>query len=623
MSDTSGKSGAASNANGKTSRRPGTRNLAPLRRVLPFLAPYKLRIFGAVVAVFVAAGTVLAFGQGLRQLVDKGFSSHDPALLDQALMVMLGFVVVLAAATASRFYLVAWIGERVVADIRRAVYAHVLGLSPAFFEATRTGEVLSRLTNDTTLVQTVIGSQASVAARNALMLIGGIAMLIVTSPKLTLLISLIVPAVVLSILFFGRKVRKLSRATQDRVADVSDYIEESLNAIRIVQAFGHEDLDRASFAARVEQAFAIATQRINSRAFLTGFATLLAFGATGIVLWIGGLDVFAGKLTVGQLSAFVFYAALVAGAVGSLSEFMGDLQQAAGAIERLMELLATKSEIEAPARPLPLPERAEGAVAFRGVTFHYPTRPDDSALESFSLLVAPGETVALVGPSGAGKTTVFQLLLRFYDPQSGVITLDDVVLKDADPRAVRARIGLVPQDPVIFSGTAWDNIRYGRPNASDAEVRAAADAAAASEFLDRLPDGFDTHLGARGVTLSGGQRQRVAIARAILRNPSVLLLDEATSALDAESERMVQVALERLMKGRTTLVIAHRLATVLKAGRIVVMDRGRIVDIGSHEQLIARCGLYARLAELQFNTGALAGSPPDDKPRQPVSVTAR
>ncbi|MFZ0694325.1 MAG: ABC transporter transmembrane domain-containing protein [Alphaproteobacteria bacterium] len=621
MTDASGNSGAVS---GKTSRRPGTRTLAPLRRVFPFLAPYKLRIFGAVIAVFVAAGTVLAFGQGLRQLVDKGFNSHDPALLDQALIVMLVFVVVLAAATASRFYLVAWIGERVVADIRRAVYSHVLSLSPAFFESTRTGEVLSRLTNDTTLVQTVIGSQASVAARNALMLIGGIAMLIVTSPKLTLLISLIVPAVVLSILFFGRKVRKLSRATQDRVADVSDYIEESLNAIRIVQAFGHEDLDRASFAARVEQAFAIATKRINSRAFLTGFATLMAFGATGVVLWIGGQDVFAGKLTAGQLSAFVFYAALVAGAVGSLSEFMGDLQQAAGAIERLMELLATKSDVEAPARPLPFPERARGAVAFRGVTFRYPTRPDDAALENFSLLVAPGETVAMVGPSGAGKTTVFQLLLRFYDPQSGAITLDDVVLKDADPRAIRARIGLVPQDPVIFSGNAWDNIRYGRPEASDADVRAAADAAAASEFLDRLPEGFDTHLGARGVTLSGGQRQRVAIARAILRNPSVLLLDEATSALDAESERMVQVALGRLMNGRTTLVIAHRLATVLKAGRIVVMDRGRIVDIGSHEQLIARCGLYARLAELQFNAPALAGlSAQADEPPQPVSVTAR
>jgi ATP-binding cassette subfamily B protein len=589
--------------------RPSTRDVASLRRLFPFLAPYKSRLALAGVAVAVAAGTVLAMGAGLRRLVDEGFSSGNAALLDQALVVLLGVIVVLAGATAARFYLVAWIGERVMADIRRAVYDRVVGLSPAFFEATRTGEIMSRLTTDATLVESVVGSTGSMAARNVLMLVGGVTMLIVTSPKLTFLVALVVPAVVAAILIIGRRVRRLSRASQDRIADVSDYVEESLNAIRVVQAFGHETLDRASFGARVEQAFAAASRRIAARAFLTALVVLLVFGAIGVILWVGGQDVFAGRITPGQLSAFVFYAVLVAGAVGSLSEFMGDLQRAAGAAERLMDLLATKSEITAPPNPAPLPERAQGAVAFRDVTFHYPARPNQAALENFSLQVAPGETVALVGPSGAGKSTVFQLLLRFYDPQSGVVTLDGVALPAADPHAVRARIGLVPQDAVIFSGNAWENIRYGRPAASDAEVRAAADAAAATEFLERLPEGFDTDMGARGVRLSGGQRQRIAIARAILRNPAVLLLDEATSALDAESERMVQVALERLMKGRTTLVIAHRLATVLKAGRIAVMDQGRIVDIGSHDALLGRCGLYARLAELQFDTDALAGLP--------------
>lgn len=599
--------GNASAESGGASGRPSKRDFVSIRRIFPFLAPYKLRLALAGVALIVAAATVIAMGEGLRLLVDQGFSGNGAATLDRALVIMLVVVVILAAASAARFYFVAWIGERLVADIRRAVFDHVLSLSPAFFEATRTGEIMSRLTTDTTLVQMVVGSSASMAARNLLMLVGGVAMLIVTNPKLTLLVAAIVPIVVFTILIIGRRVRRLSRASQDRIADVSDYVEENLNAIRIVQAFGHETLDRATFAARVENAFAAATHRINARAFLTGLVVLLVFGAVGVVLWIGGLDVLAGRITAGELTAFVFYAALVAGSVGSLSEFMGDLQQAAGASERLMDLLATRSDITPPANPVPLPERGQGAVAFRNVTFRYPARPDHAALENFSLQVSPGETVALVGPSGAGKSTVFQLLLRFYDPQSGVITLDGVALKDADPQAVRARLGLVPQDPVIFSGNAWENIRYGRPEASDSDVRAAADAAAATEFIERLPEGFGTDLGARGVRLSGGQRQRIAIARAILRNPAVLLLDEATSALDAESERMVQLALERLMKGRTTLVIAHRLATVLKAGRIVVMDQGRIIDIGSHGELLGRCGLYARLAELQFNVDALAG----------------
>ncbi|MGB8273857.1 MAG: ABC transporter transmembrane domain-containing protein [Alphaproteobacteria bacterium] len=578
-----------------------------LSHVLKFLAPYKLRLALAGIAVAVAAGTVLAMGYGLRRLVDDGFRSGDAALLDKALIVLLAVIVVLSAATAARFYFVSWIGERVIADIRRAVYDHVVSLSPAFFETTRTGEILSRLTTDTTLIETVVGSTGSMAARNLLMLVGGVALLVVTSPKLTGLVVLVVPVVVLSIIFFGRRVRRLSRATQDRVADVGNYVEESLNSIRTVQAFNHEDADRRSFGERVEGAFGTAVHRIKARAFLTALVVLLVFGAIGIILWIGGHDVFAGRITPGELSAFIFYAVLVAGAVGSLSEFVGDLQRAAGASERLADLLATRSAVTSPANPVPMPSPPRGAVSFKDVVFSYPTRPGQPALEGFSLEAASGQTVALVGPSGAGKTTVFQLLLRFYDPQAGAITLDGVDLRRASLRDIRARIGLVAQDPVIFAASAWENIRYGRPDASDDEVRAAAEAAAATEFLDRLPERFDTHLGARGVRLSGGQRQRIAIARAILRNPAVLLLDEATSALDAESERMVQVALETLMEGRTTFVIAHRLATVLKANRIAVMNEGRVIDSGTHEELIRRCTLYARLAELQFDAGAAAG----------------
>ena len=611
-------------ASARASQRPTSRDFTSLRRVFPFLAPYRAQLAAAAVALITAAGTVLALGLGLKRLVDDGFASGNVALLDDALLVLFGVVFILAAATAARFYFVSWIGERVVADIRRAVYDHVIGMSPAFFEVTRTGEVLSRLTTDTTLIEAVVGSQGSMAARNLLLLVGGVVMLVVTSPKLTGLVVFVVPVVVLAILVLGRRVRRLSRASQDRMGDVGDYIEESLNAIRVVQAFGHEPYDRAAFKERIEQAFKAAKKRILARAYLTALVFLFVFGAVGVILWIGGTDVFAGNISPGDLSAFVFYAVLVAGAVGSLSEFFGDLQRAAGAAERLMDLLETKSEIAAPARPVALPEPPRGAVAFENVTFHYPTRPDQPALHDFTLSVKPGETLALVGPSGAGKTTVFQLLLRFYDPARGKITLDGVAVKDADPGQLRARIGLVPQDAVVFSGNAWDNIRYGRPDASDAEVRAAADAAAASEFLDRFPEGFDSSLGARGVRLSGGQRQRIAIARAILRNPAVLLLDEATSALDAESERMVQQALEKLMKGRTTLVIAHRLATVLKAQRIAVMDHGRIVDIGSHDELLKRCELYARLAELQFNMAALAASPEGgDAAREEIPVNAQ
>jgi ATP-binding cassette, subfamily B, bacterial len=577
------------------------RDFRPLRRLLPFLAPYRLQMVGALAALTVAAGTVLGMGQGMRVLVDSGFAAGDAVVLDRALLVLMGVIALMAAATFSRFFLVSWIGERVVADIRKAVYDHVLKLSPGYFETNKTSEILSRLTTDTTLLQVVVGSSASVALRNILLFIGGLTMLMITSLKMTGLVLLVAPLVVFPIIFFGRKVRRLSRASQDRVADVGTYVDETLSAIRTVQAFTHEPHDRAGFAGAVEGAFGAAINRVRMRAIMTVIVIVLVFGAVGVILWIGGHDVLAGRLSAGELSAFVIYAVVVAGSMGAISEVMGDLQSAAGATERLFELLATEPDIKAPAAPVALPIPAVGAVSFDNVTFHYPSRPDHAALQGLSLEVNPGETVALVGPSGAGKTTVFQMLLRFYDPQGGAVRLDGVDLRDADPADARARIGLVSQDPVIFSANAFENIRYGRPDATDDEVRAAAEAGHAAEFIDKLPDGYNTFLGERGVRLSGGQRQRIAIARAILRNPRILLLDEATSALDAESERVVQDALETLMRNRTTLVIAHRLATVQNVDRIVVMEDGRVVGTGRHDALVAEGGLYARLAALQFS----------------------
>lgn len=590
--------------NARAFDRPKGKDLKYLRRTAGFLKPYTGRVALAAVALIVTGLAVLGLGQGLKQLIDGGFADGNAEALDNALYLLLALSVIMAVGTFARFYLVSWLGERVVADLRKAVFDRVLSLHTGFFEITKTGEVLSRLTTDTTLLQSVIGSSASVALRNLLNLVGGIIMLFVTNPQLTAMVLLVVPVVVVPILIFGRRVRRLSRASQDRVADVGAFAEESINAMSTVQAFTHESEDRKRFGEEVANAFDTAIQRIRTRGALMAVVILLVFGAIGIVLWVGGRQMLAGEISGGELAAFLYYAALVAVSVGVMSEVYGELLRAAGATERLIELLEAESDIRAPAHPVPLPA-PQGRVNFEDVTFHYPSRPDTAALDGLTLDVEPGETVALVGPSGAGKSTVFQMLLRFYDPAVGQVKLDGVNVKDADPEAVRARFALVPQDAVLFGASGMENIRYGRPGATDQEVREAADAAAASDFLDALPDGFATFLGEKGVRLSGGQRQRISLARALLRDPSVLLLDEATSALDAESERLVQQALEKLKQERTTLVIAHRLATVVNADRIAVMEHGRIVATGTHEQLLTTSPLYAHLAALQFDVDTI------------------
>ena len=576
-------------------------SVASLRRILPFIAPYKWIVAAAGVALVVSASSVLAIGQAIRRVIDHGFG-QEQGLIDQYFLALLGVVCILAAATFARYFLVTWLGERIIADIRKAVYSHVIGLSPAFFETTRTGEVLSRLTADTTLIQTVVGSTASIALRNILMFVGGTVLLVISSPKLTGLVFALLPVVILPILVFGRKVRRLSRDSQDRIADITNYAEESLGAIQVVQAFCHEFLDRLRFGKITDDAFVVAILRTRARAWLTALVMLLIFGAIDAVVWIGANDVISGTMSGGQLAAFVFYAIIVAGSLGALAEVYGELQRAAGATERLVELLSVNSSIIVANAPEPLPSLGSCAISFKEVTFEYPSRPDLPALKRFNLEVASGETVALVGPSGAGKTTVFQLLLRFYDPQEGAVLLDEINLRHADPTEVRSKISLVPQDPVIFAANARENILYGRPDASEEQIAAAADAAKASDFIESLPDKYLSFLGQKGILLSGGQRQRLSIARAILADPPVLLLDEATSSLDAESERAVQEALEGLMADRTTIVIAHRLATVLKADRIVVMEHGTVVEMGRHEDLVKQNGLYARFAALQFNT---------------------
>ncbi len=576
------------------------RDIRVLQRLWPFMAPYKAQIAAAFVSLLISSSATLLFGPALREMINHGFSKENFAAIDQSFQYMMGVVLLLGIATALRFYFVTWIGERVVSDIRKALYNHILGLSPAFFEVTRTGEVLSRLTTDTTLIQTAIGSSVSIALRNLLMMLGGLIMLVITSPKLTGIVLITVPVIVAPLIMMGRSVRGLSRKSQDRVADTSAYASETLNAIQTVQSFTHEEIDRTRFSSTVEDYFKVARKRVLTRAATTSLVITLIFGSIIGVLWIGAHDVVAERMKGGELAEFIFYAILVGSGAGALSEVWTEVLQASGATERLLELLATKPQIEAPANPVALPKPARGAVRFERVTFEYPMRPGVSALKDFTLEINPGETIALVGPSGAGKTTVFQLLQRFFDPQAGRILIDGVDIRQAAPTDVRTRLALVPQETVIFGDTAFENVRYGRPDATEAEIRAAAEAAQASEFIEKLPKGYHTHLGERGVTLSGGQRQRVAIARAILRDAPILLLDEATSALDAESERLVQIALENLMQKKTTIVIAHRLATVQRADRIVVLDEGRIVAQGTHKDLVAGGGLYARLARLQF-----------------------
>ena len=583
-----------------STQRPKGKSLKPLAALIPFVLPYRGRMMVALVALLVAGGAMLSMPQALKNVIDHGFSAADAGTIDRYFVLLLVAAGVFAAFASLRFYLVTWIGERVVADIRSAVYARVIRMDPAFFEVTKTGEVLSRLTTDTTVIQGLAGSGLSILLRSSLSFVGSLVLLLLTNLKLALIIFALIPTVLAPMLFFGRRVRRLSRDSQDRIADTSGLAGETLNAIQTVQAVTLEGLHTERSDNAVTKSFDAAVNRTRVRAWLIALAITTVFSAVTLVLWLGARDVLAGTMTGGDLAKFLSYAIFMATAVGSLSEQWGEVQRAAGAMERTVELLHSSPSIVIPQNPEPLSREAKGRISFDHLGFSYPSRPDTRALRDFDLEIASGETVAFVGPSGAGKSTVFQLLLRFYDPTAGRILLDGVDIARADPNAVRARIGLVPQETVIFGASARENIRYGRPDATDAEIEAAAHAAAADEFIAKLPEGFDTFLGERGARLSGGQKQRIAIARAILKNPPILLLDEATSSLDSESERLVQDALERLMMNRTTLVIAHRLATAINSDRIVVIDRGRIVGQGTHAELLRDNALYARLAELQF-----------------------
>ena len=576
------------------------RRLRPLALLLPYVARYRVRALAALVALLAASAATLVVPIAVRRMIDFGFSAERMALINQYFSVLMVLAAVLAAASAARFYLVTTLGERVVADLREDVFTHLIGLSSSFFDHARTGELVSRLTADTTQMKAAVGASVSIALRNLVLFFGAATMMVVTSPRLSLFVLLAIPVIVLPLVAFGRLVRRRARGAQDTLADASAYAAELIGATRILHAFTNETMAATRFGAAVERAYDAAARSIKARAALTAVVIFLAAGSVVTILWVGAQDVIAGDMTPGRLGQFVLFAVFAASGLGQLSEVWGEISQAAGSAERLAELIAARPQISAPALPVALPEPARGEVTFEHVSFAYPTRPQTPALDDVSFAVHQGEKLAIVGPSGAGKSTIFHLILRFYDPTAGTVSLDGVPLPAADPAALRKRIALVPQDSVVFAASVRDNIRFGRPDASDEEVVRAAEQALALEFVERLPHGFDTQLGERGATLSGGQRQRIAIARAILRDAPLLLLDEATSSLDADSERLVQEALARLMRSRTTIVIAHRLATVLSCDRILVLDRGRIVEEGTHASLSAASGLYARLAKLQF-----------------------
>ncbi len=575
-----------------------------LKAASRFLFPYKKQILKAGIALIVTAGLNLAMVQYVRIIVDQGFVAASTSMLNQAILGFLVIAVLQAIGTFARFYYVSWLGERVTADMRKAVFSHIIGLHPGYFEANLSGEIQSRITTDTTLIQSVIGSSASIALRNLLLLIGGILFLFITNPRLTSVVLICIPLVVGPIMFFGRRVRRLSRSSQDEIANVGAYVGESIQQIKTVKAYNHEEDDRTRFSGHVEKAFDVALQRIKTNSILITAVMTLVFVAVGILIWVGGRDVINGVMSAGELTAFVIYAVMVALAVAAISGVIAELQRAAGALERLMDLLHAENEIVAPQNPKTFAGKPSGALTLDELTFSYSSRRDSKALDNITLDIKPGESVALVGPSGAGKSTLFDLILRFYDPDEGAIKLDNIDIKELDPLELRRHIAIVSQQPAMFTGNVWDNIRYGRPSASDEEVKKAAELAYADNFIQQLPDQYDSFLGESGVRLSGGQKQRIAIARAILKDPEILLLDEATSALDAESERQVQKALDGLMQNRTSLIIAHRLATVKNVDRIVVFDQGRLIAQGTHKELMGSCGLYENLAQLQFSDAA-------------------
>ena len=581
------------------------KSLKSLMPIFAFVLPYKKMLTAALLALLFTAAVSLSLGQGVKLIIDNGFIAGSVEQLSSAILIMMSMIILLAIGTFTRFYLMSWLGERVSADIRKAVFNQLVELHPSYFEENRSGELMSRLTTDTTLLQSIIGSSFSMALRSSLMLIGGLAMLFLTNLKLSLIVIAFVPLVLLPMMFFGRKVRKLARKSQDSIADIGTYAGEIIQNIKVVQSYTHELYEKNAFAKEAETAFDIAKQRIKQRSVLIASAILLAYGAISAMLWVGGNDVLDGTITGGELGAFVFYAIMVAMSVATISEVYGELQRAAGAAERLLELMAVESEIKTPSIEATPDPKAEAIIKFKNVSFHYPSRPKDPALNNINLQIQSGKIVALVGPSGAGKTTLFELLQRFYDPQQGEIIFEAASLKKFNPTSLRKRMGMVPQQPILFSTDVWHNIRYGNPDASDKQVIAAAKRAHAHDFIINLPDGYKSFLGEQGVRLSGGQKQRIALARAILKDPNVLLLDEATSALDAESEFHVQAALNELMKNRTTLIIAHRLATVIHADLIVLMDQGKIVATGTHKELLSSSNLYQRLCELQFEQADL------------------